>query len=242
MHSVIVPRANLHLIRTAPSYAKPSWRAQAGDSRKQVAAVCYRVRKLRIEFLLVRTRKGRWTFPKGGVIPGLTYAQSAALEAFEEAGVHGRIEQTSFTRYTLHKRGSSSATAIHAHLCEVLRLAVPQEPNRDPTWFSAERTQSCLRERRSSADARELAAVVDRAVARIQRLGAKNGVTVDPLQRVQFEASEASANSVVAPATLVAYVRRSQRKTAHPPVLEFDAGSRKIVRIGPAPRIERLPR
>ena len=52
---------------------------------EQVAAVCYRVRMGVIEFLLVQTGKGRWIFPKGGVEPGLTHAQAAALEAFEEA-------------------------------------------------------------------------------------------------------------------------------------------------------------
>jgi 8-oxo-dGTP pyrophosphatase MutT (NUDIX family) len=71
--------------------------------RQQVAAVCYRASAHGIEFLLVRTRGGRWIFPKGGVEPGLTQAQSAALEAFEEAGVHGRIEEMAFARYRVDK-------------------------------------------------------------------------------------------------------------------------------------------
>src|SRR6202140_2749722 len=92
---------------------------------KQVAAVCYRLRKTEIEFLLVQTRNGRWTFPKGSAEPGLTHAQAAALEAFEEAGVHGRMEEVSFTRYIQRKRANmrrSSATelSVSAHLCEVL--------------------------------------------------------------------------------------------------------------------------
>src|SRR5438270_2298976 len=71
---------------------------------EQVAAVCYRLRGSQIEFLLVQTDAGRWTFPKGNAEPGLTQAQSAALEAFEEAGVHGRIEEAAFARYTRRKR------------------------------------------------------------------------------------------------------------------------------------------
>jgi 8-oxo-dGTP pyrophosphatase MutT (NUDIX family) len=71
--------------------------------RQQVAAVCYRTGTRGIEFLLVRTRSGRWIFPKGGVEAGLTQAQSAALEAFEEAGVHGRIEEMPFARYRLSR-------------------------------------------------------------------------------------------------------------------------------------------
>jgi phosphohistidine phosphatase len=143
---------------------------------EQVAAVCYRVRRGEIEFLLVRTNSGHWTFPKGSAEPGLTHAQAAALEAFEEAGVHGRMEEASFTRYIRRKRTRSSAArsakkeiAIQAHLCEVMRLDTPQEPNRDPTWFSAEKAKQRLSEDRTPDYAAELARVVDRAVTRIQR-------------------------------------------------------------------------
>jgi ADP-ribose pyrophosphatase YjhB (NUDIX family) len=71
---------------------------------EQVAAVCYRARGGAIEFLPVQTRGGRWTFPKGSAEPGLTHAQAAAVEAFEEAGVHGRMEEASFARYVRRKR------------------------------------------------------------------------------------------------------------------------------------------
>jgi 8-oxo-dGTP pyrophosphatase MutT (NUDIX family) len=141
---------------------------------EQVAAVCYRVRRNGIEFLLVRTNSGHWTFPKGGAEPGLTHAQAAALEAFEEAGVHGRMEEASFARYIRRKRAGNSAAkkelAVQAHLCEVLRLDPPQEAHRNPTWFSAERAKRRLSEDRTPDYAAELARVVDRAVTRIQRL------------------------------------------------------------------------
>jgi 8-oxo-dGTP pyrophosphatase MutT (NUDIX family) len=141
---------------------------------EQVAAVCYRARRGGIEFLLVRTNSGHWTFPKGGAEPGLTHAQAAALEAFEEAGVHGRMEEASFTRYIRRKRTGNSAAkkevAVQAHLCEVSRLDPPQEPDRNPTWFSAEKTKRRLSEDRAPEYAAELARVVDRAVARVRRL------------------------------------------------------------------------
>ena len=140
---------------------------------EQVAAVCYRVRKSGIEFLLVQTRGGRWTFPKGGAEPGLTHAQAAALEAFEEAGVHGRMEEASFTRYVRRKRGSNTApseTVVNAHLCEVLWLDPPQEVGRNPTWFSIEKAKRRLQEDRATDFGSELALVVERAANRIQRL------------------------------------------------------------------------
>jgi 8-oxo-dGTP pyrophosphatase MutT (NUDIX family) len=140
---------------------------------EQVAAVCYRVRKSGVEFLLVRTRGGRWTFPKGSAEPGLTHAQAAALEAFEEAGVHGRMEEASFARYVRRKRGgerdSTVATVVNAHLCEVLWLDPPQEAGRNPTWFSAEKAKRRLQEDRAADFGAELARVVERAVGQIQR-------------------------------------------------------------------------
>jgi 8-oxo-dGTP pyrophosphatase MutT (NUDIX family) len=170
---------------------------------EQVAAVCFRVRSGGIEFLLVRTNSGHWTFPKGNAEPGLTHAQAAALEAFEEGGVHGRIEEAPFARYFRRKRGSSrnstpsadrfveKGIAIQAHLCEVLRLDPPQERNRNPTWFSAEKAKRRLGEDRAPDFGAELARVVDRAVNRIRRLRSETTTATqrpqkDALQRVQF--------------------------------------------------------
>ena len=170
---------------------------------EQVAAVCYRVRRGDIEFLLVRTNSGHWTFPKGGAEPGLTHAQAAALEAFEEAGVHGRMEEASFARYVRRKggevrnsarsgeRSAGKELAVQAHLCEVLRLDPPQERNRNPTWFSAEKAKRRLREDRTPDFAAELARVVDTAVRRIRRLRREiSPATAEPkkdaLQKVQF--------------------------------------------------------
>jgi 8-oxo-dGTP pyrophosphatase MutT (NUDIX family) len=176
--------AGLPRVGSRATYQPPTKFFQLSNLRKlrgcdQVAAVCYRNRGSGIEFLLVRTNSGHWTFPKGSTEPGLTHAQAAALEAFEEAGVHGRMEEASFTHY-VRRKGANTRTArstgkellVSAHLCEVTQLGQPQEPNRDPTWFSAEKAKRCLREDRPPAFATELARVVDLAVARIQRLRA----------------------------------------------------------------------
>jgi 8-oxo-dGTP pyrophosphatase MutT (NUDIX family) len=174
---------------------------------EQVAAVCYRLRRGAIEFLLVQTRgSGRWTFPKGSAEPGLTHAQAAAIEAFEEAGVHGRIEELAFTQYACRRtcdprsasRSGQKTFAVSAHLCEVLRLCTPKESNRNRTWYSIEETKDRLREGRKNADRKEFARVIQVAVARIQRLrhaGSESDHAArvlapqeDALQRVQFEA------------------------------------------------------
>ena len=158
---------------------------------EQVAAVCYRLRGTTIEFLLVRTRGGgRWTFPKGSAEAGLTHAQAAALEAFEEAGVHGRIEEGSFACYHLKPiqgknrtlRSGEKRVAVNAYLCEVLRLSPPQEAKRDRTWFSAEEARCRLRQRRENGDGAEFARLVRKAVARIQQSRGGIGIVNDAAQ------------------------------------------------------------
>lgn len=214
MHSAVmlarsVSTGKLGLITKVPLARQPSAKffrlSQLRRLRgcEQVAAVCYRVRSSDIEFLLVRTGSGHWTFPKGSAEPGLTHAQAAALEAFEEAGVHGRMEEASFTRYIRRKggrarnsarsgeRSAEKEIAIQAHLCEVSRLDPPQERNRNPTWFSAEKAKRRLREDRTREYGAELTRVVERAVSRIRRLRNENTIRTerpqkDALQKVQF--------------------------------------------------------
>jgi 8-oxo-dGTP pyrophosphatase MutT (NUDIX family) len=209
---------------------------------EQVAAVCYRVRGAGIEFLLVRTGSAHWTFPKGGVEPGLTHAQAAALEAFEEAGVHGRMEEVSFIRYVRRRRRGARVSAgdaekeigTSAHLCEVLRLVQPQEQDRNPTWFSAEKAKRKLLEGRTAAFGMELIRVVDRAVGRIQRLSHAPAGPGDALQRVQFEASTGLRPQPGAgEASLVSPLRGSVPS----PATRNAAGGRhrgKVLQIGPA--------
>jgi 8-oxo-dGTP pyrophosphatase MutT (NUDIX family) len=237
--------------------ARPLTSTRVEPRGEQVAAVCYRVRGTSIDFLLVRTRKGRWTFPKGGAEAGLTYAQAAALEAFEEAGVHGRIEEASFARYRRGKRANlkesaANETVVYAYLCEVLRLGTPQEVNRNRTWFSAEKAKWQLRESRTDENGADMARVVDCAVARIERLRNRAGVAADALQKVQIEAGGAGGvggkeDSAAIELAVSAYVREvmglrpaalltaGKRKHAGiPRVVEGIAGglqNRKVIQI-----------
>lgn len=205
---------------------------------KQVAAVCYRLRHGALEFLLVRTSKGKWTFPKGGIKRGWTQAESAALEAFEEAGVHGRIEEISFARYRVKKRttvgGEKLDCTIHAHLCEVTTMVPAQEANRCPTWFEADITKKHLAIARKTIHAEEFARVVDRAVARVHRL-LRKPTWGDALQRVHFEAAEIAAAH--ARMGRVAYLRAAtSRQNSSGLVVTGFANDRpnKVVRLLPS--------
>ena len=141
--------------------------------RVQVAAVCYRVRRGKLEFLLVRTRNGHWTFPKGGVDDDPTPADAAAREAYEEAGVKGSVERAAFTSYKHCKPGEPRSqrrvVMVRAHLCEVQELVTPLEGYRTPTWFRAEKAKRRLRKCRTAEFAAEIVNVIDHAARLINR-------------------------------------------------------------------------
>jgi 8-oxo-dGTP pyrophosphatase MutT (NUDIX family) len=157
------------------AYRAPHWaediHTNSTGKRIHVAAVCYRLKGDEPEFLLVRTRSGRWTFPKGGVDDDATHAEAAAREAYEEAGVHGQIEREPFHWYFHSKRerfrSHRSVVPVQAHLCEVERLVSPKEDHRDPTWFKADKARRRLRENRSPELAGEVIQVIDRAIVLI---------------------------------------------------------------------------
>ncbi len=140
----------------------------------QVAAICYRRRGTAVEFLLVNTNGGsKWTFPKGSTEPRLSHSQAAQREAAEEAGAIGTIEPRHFHLY-IHSKGvfwqpgGVQEFVVKAFLMEVHQLRRPDEGNRRPTWVSAEEAKRRLAKGREVKYSRELEAVIDRALERIQ--------------------------------------------------------------------------
>ena len=139
----------------------------------QVAAVCYRRRGSSVEFLLVNTNSGgKWTFPKGDPEPSLSHSRAAEREAREEAGVRGSIEPRHFHLY-IHSKGvfwkspGVQEFVVKAFLLAVEQDGKPDEPMRNPTWFAPEEAKKTLAKGREIKYARELQAVVDRAVEEI---------------------------------------------------------------------------
>ena len=139
----------------------------------QVAAVCYRRRGTELEFLLVNTNGGgKWTFPKGDPAQGMSHSQAAEREAWEEAGVRGHIEPRHFHVY-IHSKGvfwrapGVQEFVIKAFLLEVEQAVRPEEEMRNPTWYSPEEARKILAKGREVKYAKELQAVIDRAVEEI---------------------------------------------------------------------------
>lgn len=140
----------------------------------QVAAICYRRSEFSVEFLLVNTSAGKWTFPKGRIAPEMSPWEAAEQEALEEAGAMGTVEESSVGHYTDLKRAlghdnRSREIIIAAYLLEVGTMAVAQEPGRNPTWFTPEEAKQRLREQRAPRYSEEIARIVDAAEIAIRK-------------------------------------------------------------------------
>lgn len=76
-----------------------------------------------IKVVLVTTKpksNNNWIFPKGQVELGMTAYDSAAKEAFEEAGVIGQISPTLFDKYQHKKWGGNMGVKVY--ILEVTKI------------------------------------------------------------------------------------------------------------------------
>ena len=92
--------------------------------------------------LLVTSRDtGRWLLPKGWAEKKLTGGELAAKEAYEEAGIEGRVVGPSVGSYTYEKnlpRGKSMECLVEVFPMQVTRLLDkwPEAKQRRREWFT----------------------------------------------------------------------------------------------------------
>lgn len=95
---------------------------------RQSGAIPYSVVDGIPAFLLVTSRRsGRWIFPKGKVPEEMTPAQSAAREAFEEAGVEGDIDERPIGSYRSWKIRGIRRYAIEIDMYPLRVLSQQEE-------------------------------------------------------------------------------------------------------------------
>lgn len=106
----------------------------------QFAALCWQPRKDGHRVLLITSRDtGRWVMPKGWPIPGLTPQAAAAQEAWEEAGVEGKVAPHCIGHFTYYKdtgdRARFCAVAVFAVRVKKLAADFPEKGQRRLKWF-----------------------------------------------------------------------------------------------------------
>lgn len=78
--------------------------SETDGPRRQVGALVWRFEDGVLEVLLITSRDtGRFVIPKGWPMKGMSDAKAAAREAFEEAGVEGKIGKKPIGHYSYNK-------------------------------------------------------------------------------------------------------------------------------------------
>lgn len=120
---------------------KPSSREPDREPRTQFAALPWRRNAQgAVEVLLITSRETRrWVIPKGWPIKGKSSSKSAAQEAFEEAGVQGKIGKKPHGSYAYDKRLKSGRmqrvrVAVFALEVESEAEAYLELGQRDKLW------------------------------------------------------------------------------------------------------------
>lgn len=102
--------------------------------------------------LISRKRSKKWGIPKGKVEPTLTFPETAAKEAFEEAGVLGYISPSSVGMFRARKRTGSpqvlQTIEVWVYLLEVTEMAPdwPEREKREIRWVPCDVAARQLRE------------------------------------------------------------------------------------------------
>lgn len=119
---------------------------------RQIAALPWRKRRGRVEILLITSRETkRWVIPKGWPMPGRTDHTAARQEAFEEAGIEGRISKTSIGTFAYEKRlengdGTYCRVDVFPLKVQNLKRNWPEKAERTRAWFSVEEAAYLVRD------------------------------------------------------------------------------------------------
>lgn len=115
--------------------------------------------KKRVEVLLVTGRRSRrWTIPKGWPMTGKSLAEAAAVEAFEEAGVRGKVEEEPLGAFN-HTKQSVPFGLLEVRIL-VHTLSVERELDKWPELGQRRRKWFSLKEAAEKVESDELRALI----------------------------------------------------------------------------------
>lgn len=115
-------------------------RRRAGDRPApegctQAGVIPYRHHHGRVEVLLITSRtRGRWIIPKGNIEPHLNARESARMEAYEEAGVRGRIALVPVGQYA-HGDPPTDQVVVYLMQVEQELPRWPEQHERQRRWM-----------------------------------------------------------------------------------------------------------
>lgn len=108
----------------------------------QSSVIPFRVRDGTLEFCVITSIRARhWGFPKGLIDPGETPIEAALKEAWEEAGLRGRVIGESLGAYRYEKWGEILEVDVFVMQVESVADVWLEAGVRDRRWATAEETK-----------------------------------------------------------------------------------------------------
>ena len=115
---------------------------------QQSGVIPYQVEQDKVEVLLITSRRrGRWIIPKGVIEPGMSAAESAAQEAYEEAGVRGDVSPIPLGEYEYDKWGGVCTVKVFTMEVQLVLETWPESDTRQRRWMSVELAAQSVEER-----------------------------------------------------------------------------------------------
>ncbi|WAP68032.1 NUDIX hydrolase [Jiella pelagia] len=132
--------------------------------RQQVAALPYWTNPDgKLQLLLITSRDtGRWVLPKGWPMKGRRPHEAARIEAFEEAGIDGKISKKAVGEYRYDKDGEVPCRVrVYPLSVAALRDEWPEMDQRRREWHCPAKAAELVDERDLKALLRSTPAILD---------------------------------------------------------------------------------
>ncbi|MDZ7964789.1 MAG: NUDIX hydrolase [Nostoc sp. DedSLP03] len=101
----------------------------------QSGVIPYRVNNGKVEILLITTRDFQhWVIPKGDIPNGMSPPDSAAKEAWEEAGIIGQVDANELGTYKYRKQGKIYCVKMYLLSVDMLSEDYPEVSKRKRQW------------------------------------------------------------------------------------------------------------
>ena len=106
---------------------------------EQSGVIPYRIRDGNLEVLLITSRRRkRWIIPKGIIEPDMNPQDSAAKEAWEEAGIRGQVASNLIGTYEYQKWGGTCRVQVFLLQVETVLEDWPEASYRKREWLSVQ--------------------------------------------------------------------------------------------------------
>ncbi|MCR8827602.1 NUDIX hydrolase [Pseudosulfitobacter koreensis] len=126
--------------------------ARKTDVRTQFAALCWRLIDGKVQVLLITSRgSGRWIVPKGWPVDGHTPGEAALTEAWEEAGVVGKVDARPIGLFSYNKAIADEdelpcVAMVYPVRVKSLAKTYPEALERKRRWVSRKKAAQLVEE------------------------------------------------------------------------------------------------